>query len=263
MQRIVLYHGNCADGFAAAWAVWRKFGSAGTEYRAVHYGRSPPDVEGKEVVIVDFSYPRSVLVQMHATASSLLVLDHHVSAQKDLDGLDYCEFDMARSGAGMAWDYFHGADTRNWIVNAVEDRDLWRWERETTAAEVYGLDLYARDFEVYNELLGQRNKIMREGDVVLRHITQQADKLTNRARFVTIGGYEDVPVVNSSWCPSEVGHMLLSKYPNAPFVGVWSEGSDGSRRYSLRSEDHRVDVSEVAAKLGGGGHRNAAGFRSE
>jgi uncharacterized protein len=35
----------------------------------------------------------------------------------------------------------------------------------------------------------------------------------------------------------------------------------GSRTWSLRSEDSRQDVSEVASTFGGGGHRNAAGFR--
>jgi nanoRNase/pAp phosphatase (c-di-AMP/oligoRNAs hydrolase) len=32
-------------------------------------------------------------------------------------------------------------------------------------------------------------------------------------------------------------------------------------QYSLRSEDSREDVSEVAKQFGGGGHRNAAGYQ--
>jgi nanoRNase/pAp phosphatase (c-di-AMP/oligoRNAs hydrolase) len=37
--------------------------------------------------------------------------------------------------------------------------------------------------------------------------------------------------------------------------------SEDSISYSLRSRDDREDVSAMAKKFGGGGHRNAAGFR--
>jgi phosphoesterase RecJ-like protein len=36
-----------------------------------------------------------------------------------------------------------------------------------------------------------------------------------------------------------------------------------SRRVSLRSSHDEVDVSAIARKVGGGGHRQAAGFSSE
>ncbi len=35
------------------------------------------------------------------------------------------------------------------------------------------------------------------------------------------------------------------------------------RKVSLRAADDRVDVSVIARKLGGGGHRQAAGFTTE
>jgi phosphoesterase RecJ-like protein len=38
---------------------------------------------------------------------------------------------------------------------------------------------------------------------------------------------------------------------------------DGMRKVSLRSTDGRVDVSVIARKLGGGGHRQAAGFTTD
>lgn len=56
-------------------------------------------------------------------------------------------------------------------------------------------------------------------------------------------------------------HEMLSKYPDAPFTACWFRRADGQIQYSLRSEDSRLDVSEVAKSLGGGGHRNAAGFQ--
>ena len=51
---ICIYHGNCADGFDAAWVVRKALG-ADIEFHAATYGQPVPDVTGKNVVIVDFS----------------------------------------------------------------------------------------------------------------------------------------------------------------------------------------------------------------
>ena len=60
---LVIYHGNCADGFSAAWCFWRKYGE-GADYVAGVYQQSPPDVAGRDVYLVDFSYKRDVLLEM-------------------------------------------------------------------------------------------------------------------------------------------------------------------------------------------------------
>src|SRR6187549_3257027 len=56
---VVLYHAECADGFGAAWALWRRFPQA--RFLAVKHGVPPPDgLKGERVVIVDFSYAREL-----------------------------------------------------------------------------------------------------------------------------------------------------------------------------------------------------------
>ena len=57
-----------------------------------------------------------------------------------------------------------------------------------------------------------------------------------------------------------MGEAMLQRYPDAPFVGAYYEDADGVRRWSLRSRKS-FDVSDVAKKLGGGGHPQASGFR--
>src|SRR6478736_8978193 len=96
---LCIYHSPCYDGFTAAWVVRQAFPDA--KFIGANYGDEPPDVRGKEVIVVDFSYPRDVLERMHEQAKSLLVLDHHKSAEKALEGLYYAKFDMSRSGAMM------------------------------------------------------------------------------------------------------------------------------------------------------------------
>lgn len=48
---ICIYHKNCADGFGAAWAVRKKFGSA-VKMIPASYQSTPPDVTGETVYIV-------------------------------------------------------------------------------------------------------------------------------------------------------------------------------------------------------------------
>ena len=86
------------------------------------------DVKGKNVIIVDFSYPRDVLIKMAEDADSIIVLDHHKTAEENLKGLDFCIFDMTRSGAVMAWEHFHGKGNTPLLFQYIQDRDLWQWK---------------------------------------------------------------------------------------------------------------------------------------
>lgn len=80
---LVIYHGNCADGFGAAWCFWNKYGDE-YEFHPGVYQEPPPDVADRDVYLVDFSYKRPGLLEMAKTAESITVIDHHKSAIEDL-----------------------------------------------------------------------------------------------------------------------------------------------------------------------------------
>src|SRR5688572_2721511 len=122
MVDLVIYHGSCRDGFTAAWVARLRYPAA--EFHAGHFGKRPPQVSGRHVLIVDFSYPRSVMEEMASQAESIVLFDHHKTAETELTSLPYANFDMHRSGAGLAWDYLFPGEPRPWIVDYVEDRDL-------------------------------------------------------------------------------------------------------------------------------------------
>jgi hypothetical protein len=105
---IVIYHGNCADGFGAALAVKNALGVENIEYHAGVYQQDPPDVEGKHVIMVDFSYKPSVVNKMHDDAMSILILDHHVSAQKSFTDSEIAEYKLV--------------DMSNWTGDIDADR---------------------------------------------------------------------------------------------------------------------------------------------
>ena len=80
---ICIYHANCDDGFAAAYAVWKRFGDA-VKYVACNYGNDAPDVTGKDVLIVDFSFKKDVMEALAQKAKRIIVLDHHKTAEAEL-----------------------------------------------------------------------------------------------------------------------------------------------------------------------------------
>lgn len=263
----VIYHANCIDGFTAAWCVWRQLGVE-AEYVPAKHGDEPPDVRGQDVVILDFSYPREKLIRLHAEARSLRVFDHHKTAEADLAGLDFCTFDMNRSGAGLAWDKLRGS-VRPALVSYVEDRDLWRFALPDSAEINAWIGSWEQSFEVWDsldaDLTANFGACRREGSAVLRGVQRYCREMAKQARHVEFNGYT-VPIVNAPYINTSELVGYLAEHPQGegrvPFAVGWFQRGDGKYQYSLRSRGD-YDVSEVAKKYGGGGHRNAAGFVSD
>lgn len=291
---LCIYHGNCDDGFGAAWAIWMKWGNE-VAYAPGTYGKPLPDVTGKHVLFVDFSAKYDVMADASWKARSMVIIDHHKTAQADLarfhsfdgTGADQSSledafvncltengpkvaawFDMNQSGARMAWDFAHGIphnDPPPNIISLIEDRDLWRFAYgDRTKQFSAALRTYPMDFSVWTDLAGRADSLVEEGKFILRSHNANIAKFMADAyldEHDTFPGHI-VPVVNVPYhYASDTAHALLQKYPNAPFAACWFKRGDGMIQWSLRSEDSRADVSEIAKGYGGGGHRNAAGFQ--
>lgn len=252
-RELILYHADCTDGFGAAFAAWQRLGARG-EYLPVKHGAPPPEVTGRRVTVVDFAYPRAVLLELHGQARSLLVLDHHKTAQDDLLGLDFARFDLSKSGAMLAWEHWHDTPPPP-LIRYIEDKDLWRWELPESHEVSAGLASHAMDFAIWQDLT--IDDLRRDGVAILRYQTQLVNDICRLAGRREVAGVM-VPCVNSPVLQSYVGNQLAR---GERFAAIWYELPDGSRRYSLRSEaPGGDDVAEIARRLGGGGHPRAAGF---
>jgi oligoribonuclease NrnB/cAMP/cGMP phosphodiesterase (DHH superfamily) len=263
MGVMVIYHGGCFDGFGAAWAFWRFYGEGPhIEYVPAWYGSDPPDVTGKDVFLVDFSYPREVLEELHRKSKSLLVLDHHKTAEAELRGLPWAQFDMERSGAGMAWDHLFGGESRPWLVNYLEDRDLWRWALPDSRAVSAYIGCVEMDFDLWLELSCKDfSEVVCGGQSILKFIDRYVREMSEQARMCKMGEYT-VPVVNAPYINTSELVGELAKQEGVKFAVGWFQRGDGKYQYSLRSRTD-FDVSEIALRYGGGGHAQAAGFVSE
>lgn len=288
---ICIYHGGCDDGFGAAYAVWKRWGDE-VEYVQGRYGEAPPDVVGKNVIIVDFSYKYAVMREIGTAAKSVVVLDHHKTAKAELHEwgasleapdlstrLESTEFDIAhclmqnclpivawfdmdKSGARMAWEFCHPGMPVPKLIQHVEDRDLWRFALPYTRHVSAAIRSYKHSFDRWDSMAEDDDLVplIRDGGAILRAEKKLVAQFLEQAFIDTIGGHA-VPTVNVPYhFASDCANELLAKHPDAPFAAAWFKRGDGKFQCSLRSEDGRMDVSEIAKTYGGGGHRNAAGF---
>lgn len=260
-SKICIYHGNCADGFTAAWVVRRRFADEEIEFHAGVYGNLPPEVNGRDVILVDFSYKRPVMERIIADARSVLVLDHHKTAAEDLRDLPGAEvvFDMDRSGAGIAWDYFFPGCARPNLIRIVEDRDLWKFIYPETREVQAAIFSYEYTFANWDFLDSVSISVLQtEGRAIERKHHKDIHELVKVVtRKFVIGGHE-VPVANLPYTlTSDAGHLLADGFQ---FAGCYWDTPDG-RVFSLRSREDGADVAEIAKQYGGGGHKHASGFR--
>jgi oligoribonuclease NrnB/cAMP/cGMP phosphodiesterase (DHH superfamily) len=262
-ERLVIYHGNCFDGFTAAWVLHNHGAWKDATFYPAFHGAIPPWelIQGRDIIIVDFSYKRKLLDEVFRLASSLRVWDHHASAKADLAGLPYCVFDMERSGAGLAWDMCKGLGTpRPWLVDMVEDRDLWRFRFPTTKACTAYMASQPYSYENWDTMQEMgRAACAAKGFAIMDYIAQYGRNALENQRHVRFNGWVDVPTINVQYMNcSEHLHELLMANPDAPFVvGYFCQG-DGQWRLSFRCRED-FDVSAVAETFGGGGHKKAAG----
>lgn len=275
---LCIYHGGCADGFGAAYVVWRMLGAGGAtelEFHAARYGDAPPDVVGKRVLVVDFSYPLETLTTMAEQALAVLVIDHHKTAAEALAGLPavpmgyerWCAsglplgavFDMQRSGAGLTWDFFAPGQPRPALIDYIEDRDLWRFRLSATRAVTAGLFSHPQDFDVWARFMeGGVEALLRDGEAIERKQQQDVASVIRSGLARMVIGDFDVPVVNAPYTlASDVGNALCA---GEAFAAIYHDTAT-HRVFSLRSSDAGEDVGEIARVYGGGGHRNAAGFK--
>ena len=255
-QIYILYHARCHDGFASAYAAWRALGDSAT-YIPVRHGEPIPDMpDGSDVYIQDFAYPRSELLKLSDRAK-VTVLDHHKTAMNDLSGLSFAIFNLKKSAATLAWEYWHPDCPMPELFAYIEDRDLQRLELQDSQNVHYALLSYPNDFRVWDSLSLEQLKV--QGRNIAQFANQMIEDICQNVVFRTIGGYANIPAVNSSVLMIEVKARLCEQYPDAPFTAYFFDRSDGKRQWGLRANGN-FDVSEVARKLGGGGHRLDAGF---
>ncbi len=262
---VVLYHGKCPDGFAGAYAAWKKFGDTAT-YLPVDHGDAPPEgLEGREIYLVDFCYETAEQMKALAeTTKRLVVLDHHESAKTLTENVPEHVYDEKRSGATIAWSYFHPEAPLPHLMKYLEDGDLYRYMLPETRDIFSYLLVLPFEFSAWDELMlgleddARRTGILKRARAYTEFFEALANSSVKRAKKVRFEGYEVYFVAThpNITMKSYVGNALYKKLP--PFALIATAHPNGFG-ISIRG-DGSVDVSKIAEKYGGGGHPGSSGF---
>ncbi len=264
----VWYHGACDDGFGAAWAAYRYFQKHKPEMPVVYtpcfYDKDTPKYSPDDIIyIVDFSYKRHILELLKTQVKGLTILDHHKTAQEDLKDFPLALFDMNRSGAVITWSWFH-AEPVPLLLRYVQDNDLWQHRLKDSKAVVRYMRTVPHTFEAWDKLYAEFESGLNEVGGKARAIE---DYFQNQIRFnapvadvIQFEGHR-CPIINcNTTFISEMCHYLHETH-NTEIAMSYFINQEAEVICSLRSKGN-VDVSAIAKKFGGGGHHNAAGFKT-
>ncbi len=289
MTTKIIYHQikkgvDCADGFAAAWVARKVYPDAeiiGCWYQCAE--EDLPVVEaGDRLIIVDFSFPKTILDSWWEKGADILLIDHHKTAQEhlgfDLENLsgsvrrEYI-FDMSRCGAILTWQYFFPEEDVPTFLEYINDRDLWE-KKLPYSEEVHTvIGKIGRSFELFDLLENSPDYDLVDvlagiGKVLLIPKRKEIARIVLRAKETTIAGHELIPYIelepdgSEDYLTSDICEELYTnQFPNAPFVACLTSDRTMSLRSNKNHPDGGFDVSAVAKQFGGGGHKNSAGFK--
>ena len=268
-SNLVIYDAD-PDGFGSAYAAWHALGTEDTHYMETLHGSDlPDDAFGYEnVYILDLSFPLEDYDSLLSAGSKVTVIDHHPSAKRDIESrrLNPAPFDTTTAACEQAWRFFNPYEDVPSLLLYVGDRDTWKFElpySDAINAYIYTLPQTFNSWQQGNlDITYSCNTVLQIGRALVAYRDKLVLEMAEDATVVDWQGFYNVPFVGAPVLWSEVGHLLLDNWPDAPFTVTFKDyTAEGYRKYSLRSEDHRLDVGLLAKQYGGGGHHNAAGFK--
>ena len=268
---LILYHGrNCPDGFAAALAAWLYYaGKAeflGLDHGDVKQLSDLPALTGRAVYILDFSFSNEIMHGIEEQAAKLVMLDHHKSAAEKLTGFacrcGVVHFDMHKSGARLAWEFFHPAKPVPDLVRLIEDRDIWVWQYPESAGFLAALDMEPFEFERWQAIAAfdapQLASFMARGQAMDEKFSKLADLIAESAQPLIFNGVSGLMVNAPGVFHSLIGELLSRK--SGTFALMWSIDKTGVVKAGLRSQ-RGYDCIPLAESMHGGGHAQACGFK--
>jgi len=269
---VIIFHHNDNDGRLAAWLFSVYNSKLNPTFMEVDYrqqDKMPYCPEGYLVVIVDFSFNRTIMEHLAKRPEGLFWFDHHETLKEKFEGF-HCsgtrDFTGQKSAAMLVFEFFNQSDPLRPFIRLVDDYDTWKLKDEDSKPFMYGSLNYntSPDNEegifwcaCWRDPMYVR-KIIKEGQAILSFCRQQGKEA----------------IENVGWIGELEGYMFYIL--NNPFRGsdwfrgVQNYGVDGFARVvydgaqwevSLYSEI--ANVGDIAKKHGGGGHRNAAGFHCQ
>lgn len=266
---IGLYHKADHDGKCSAAIIRHKYPDA--KLIGVDYDGAFPwkEINQEDTVIMSDFCLEPVDRMVHLSKKCKLIwIDHHRSSIKavaeagiDPDGLRM----VGKSGCELTWQYLFGDDTLPQIVYHLGRYDVWDHTDSKTLPYQYGMlnenndpmndELWSRLLADDQELL---NEIHARGEIIWDY-QQKIDKIfiDENSFEATLFDYKAI-VANYGRCSSLAFKSVWD--PEKYDLMITFHFNGGRYKISLYTTKSDFNVGELATRLGGGGHRQAAGF---
>jgi hypothetical protein len=213
------------------------------------------------VIITDVT-PSKDTIELLTNKVNLLVIDHHKTSTHLLNK-NYAIIDMNKCATLLTYEWALTIDKKveiySQFVKLVNDYDLWKNEFAKS-----------RDLNILFTTLGLEKftaRFLNNGSIefdkceaTLIEVEKESLNIAFEEALINHRVYNDR--WNNIFCltfteryNSEIGDFLLHKV-NVDYILMINAKKS---KVSLRSKGN-FDVSEIAVKFGGGGHKNAAGF---
>lgn len=264
-----VFHHNDLDGRCSAYLVYENEGkNNNAEFFEINYNKKFPFekiVPGERIVIVDFSINPDEMRQLLSITKDIVWIDHHKTAIEkysdfgfEIKGLR----DSGYCGAMLTHKYYHGDSPAPQYVVLTNDHDLWKFEYGdiTRAFQIFMDCFYYKDWISgfwRAEHPDRLQEIINSGSLLLSYKKAQ-DKISAKAnsfvvnfeglRFLAINQGGNSSILEAEFNPDNHDAFML-----------FSMGKDKQFKVSLFTEKE-IDLSQIALKYGGGGHKKACGF---
>jgi len=268
------YHSADTDGHCSGAIIKLRFPEC--ELYPINYGEPFPweiITNPKErVYVVDFCLqPFSDMVKLNDMCQ-LVWIDHHKSAIEEylksnvsIKGLR----NMEHAACYLVWSFIYGvAQQPPYQVTLLSNYDIWDHTDPLTLPFQYGIRMYETDpskdegMDTWRAIFYRGVKedsivasVVNEGSTIIKYIERENRLTCDVCSYeLEFEGYKCI-AINKMLTSSNIFDSAEGDYDIKITFGY----RGGKWFVSLYSD--KVDVSEIAKKYGGGGHKGAAGFQ--
>jgi oligoribonuclease NrnB/cAMP/cGMP phosphodiesterase (DHH superfamily) len=266
---LCIYHDD-PDGQCSA-AVVRRYYGPDLMLHAMEIGDPIPwqiIKAAQAVILVDFSFDVESMVRL-SDSKDFVWVDHHVSALEQLGEAMAAvpgERTIEEAGCVLTWRTFFPEQEVPEAVALIGDRDIWRMALEDTRQ--FGEGIYQRDMDPANDELWQ--PLLDDDDDVVGALVEQGGllyqaRLRQISEMVERYGFEADFEGHRTLALNHRGNGDMGEHIRNlgyPLAYCYIEAVRDERRQTFVTlYSDQIDVSLIARKYGGGGHKGAAGFQ--
>lgn len=267
-RNVLCFYHDDMDGRCSAAIVRRALGES-VNLIPMDYGDLIPwDLveQAQEIIIVDFSFTLQDMERVNSLAE-LTWVDHHITALTELESLNDVPGirSVEKAGCVLTWNTFFPDVPVPTAVLYIGDRDIWKHEYPDTRPFGEGLYHEKNDPEndqVWAPLLDEDRDVL-QGLIARGNILYTA-RLMRIERIVSAKGYElefDGHFTLALNVSGTGDHGEMIRQGGYDIGYCYSESMQNGRLMTFVTlYSSTIDVSEIAKKYGGGGHKGAAGF---